>query len=291
MRIKHATLSDGPESDDILGITGSIYNGVLSVPVSSGLLQSMCEGSYILITHVLSQSSRPNAMGHCASLEGRESLTLVPTRDTTASMITPDHPYFMKQQTCLQKETDFSSQPLTLEWASELYSMTPQHSQPLETSINDKQQINRRRGMRVIVAPLIDIIVDGFDTSFMEGSHWQSPASLSKFLVDMPVISTGMASYNLSPSYRSATLVLDRKMVSEDIIVNADGDALKLLCMDVPVLDMVLDNNSNIRPHPYLPHVGAVLRVLCQDRIPLRWVLEQESENNWFVSSATILEV
>ncbi|KAL7472714.1 hypothetical protein ACHAXS_013109 [Conticribra weissflogii] len=291
LSITHATLADGPDSDDILGMTGSICNNVLSTAISSVLLQSISEGSYILITHLLSQSSRPSAMGHGASLEGRESLILVPTRSTTAVAITPDHPYFIKQQTCSRKQNDFASQPLTIEWASELFSMTQQHSQLFEIPMNDTQQMNRCRGMMAIVAPLIDIIVDGIDTSFIEGSHWQSPASLSKFLVDMPVISTGMASYKLCPSYRSATLVLDRKVVSEDIIVNADGDALKLLCMDVPVLDMVLDDNSNSRPHPYLPHVGSVLRALCKNQIPLRWVLEQESESNWFASSATILEI
>ena len=43
--------------------------------------------------------------------------------------------------------------------------------------------------------------------------------------------------------------------------------------------------------HPYLNRVGALLRTLCAENIPMQWVLEQESECNWFVVNATIIEL
>ena len=292
--VTHATLVDGLESDDILGIGGSINHDGLPLSISSVLLQSMKEGSRILVTHVLSQSVRPTSFGGGASLEGRESLILVPTRETTATLITPDHPYFINQHASPEKEHIFASQPLTVEWASELFSMTQQHSPP-KILKDDSIPPSRCRGMMAIVAPLMDIIVDGVDTSLMEGSHWQTPYALSKFLIERPIISTGMAAYKLCPIYRSAMLVLDPKLVSREIVVNIDGDALKILCMDVPAEDMIIDDNDGGRatnlPHPYLPHVGGMLKALCEEHVPLRWVLEQESECNWFVSSVTLLEI
>ena len=75
-------------------------------------------------------------------------------------------------------------------------------------------------------------------------------------------------------------------------MVNADGDALKLLCMDVPAEDMVVEReDGSNRPHPYLPHVGELLRALCEEKAPIRWVLEQESECRWFVMSASLIEI
>ena len=104
----------------------------------------------------------------------------------------------------------------------------------------------------------------------------------------------------MSPSYRSATLILDRtSKKDENIVVHACGDAMKLLCMDVPAEDMAMmmmmqdDTATTAVPHhhPYLSHVGALLRTLCAENIPIQWVLEQESECNWFVVNATIIEL
>ncbi len=45
--------------------------------------------------------------------------------------------------------------------------------------------------------------------------------------------------------------------VASDIVVNADGNAMKLLCLDVPMEDMVIDattatpNNYLSRRRPY----------------------------------------
>ena len=74
-------------------------------------------------------------------------------------------------------------------------------------------------------------------------------------------------------------------------MINADSDALKLLCMDVPAQDMVMDWNDDGEEHPYLSHVGALLKGLCEEKTPIRWVLEQESESSWFVSSAALVEI
>eukprot|EP00581_Thalassiosira_minuscula_P006353 CAMPEP_0183748824 /NCGR_PEP_ID=MMETSP0737-20130205/67971_1 /TAXON_ID=385413 /ORGANISM="Thalassiosira miniscula, Strain CCMP1093" /LENGTH=657 /DNA_ID=CAMNT_0025984563 /DNA_START=135 /DNA_END=2107 /DNA_ORIENTATION=+ len=285
--LTHVTLSDGAESDDLLGMGGSVNPcstaGAISYlpkSISTILLQSMKEGSYVLLTQTLSQSTVPGG----ASLHSREALVLVPTIDTTATIISRDHPYYPVHNCFSREEANvFASQPLTLERASQLYSMTQQNSPQFIDA-----PASQCRGMMAIAAPLMDIIVDGIDASFMEGLHWQNPHKLSKFLIDSPSISTGMKAIQLSPSYRSATLILDPSNVSRDIVVNADGNALKLLCMDVPVEDMV---PTDVAPNPYLCHVGELLRALCSESIPIRWVLEQESECNWFVTNATLLEI
>ena len=74
------------------------------------------------------------------------------------------------------------------------------------------------------------------------------------------------------------------------MVINVDSDALKLLCMDVPAEDMVMEWNDD-KDHPYLSHVGALLKGLCEEKTPIRWVLEQESETGWFVSSAVLIEI
>ncbi len=292
--VTHVTLSDGRGSDDLLGMGGIINQGrivgaVSSIPksISSVLLQSMKGGAHVLLTHVLSQAS---SMGGAGALQGRESLILVPTRETAATILTPDHPYYVNEKSTREVDDNpFASQPLTLERASQLYNMSQQQSPPMAKS--DSKQNNGCRGVMAIVAPLLDIIVDGIGTSLMEGSHWQSPHALSKFLIDCPSISTGMQAIKLSPSYRSATLILDRKCVSSDIVVNADGDALKLLCMDIPVEDMAVSDTAVANTNPYLGHVGQLLKALCTEKVSIRWVLEQESECNWFVTNATLLEI
>jgi len=88
---------------------------------------------------------------------------------------------------------------------------------------------------------LKDIFVDGVNASFVEGAYWERPRALSNFLIHRPSISTGLDAIKLRPSYRSATLLLDPKVVSREISVNAVGSALKLLCMDVPIEDMIID--------------------------------------------------
>lgn len=139
---------------------------------------------------------------------------------------------------------------------------------------------------------MLDIIVDGIFASFREGRYWQTDQSLSKFLVDTPTISSGFKTIKLNPAYRSATILLDPAVFSRDMVVHADGDALKLLCMEVPAVDMVAERgDGSNRPHPYLPHVGELLRALCEERTPIRWVLEQESECSWFVMSASLIEI
>jgi len=292
--VTHVTLSDGTESDDLLGFGGSVNLGRIagtlsSIPksISAILLQSMREGSHVLLTHTLSHSINPSSIGG-ASLQGRESLILVPTRETTAIILTPDHPYFVHKTSMQEEANPFASQPLTLERASQLFSMTQQHSPPIMK--DDSIPSSHCRGVMAVVAPLMDIIVDGINSSFIEGSHWQAHHKLSRFLIDCPSISTGLESIKLRPSYRSATLILDPKFVSSGIVVNADGDALKLLCMDVPVEDMVV-NDPTITSNPYLCHVGRLLKALCTERAPIRWVLEQERECNWFVTNATLLEI
>mmetsp|Transcript_2860 Transcript_2860/g.5312 ORF Transcript_2860/g.5312 Transcript_2860/m.5312 type:complete len:658 (+) Transcript_2860:430-2403(+) len=289
--VTHVTLSDGAESDDLLGMGGSVNHGQIggalsSLPksISAILLQSMKEGSHVLLTHTLSQSASPFAIGGGASLQGRESLVLTPTRETTATILTRDHPYFpFYERSTREEDNPFASQPLTLERASQLFSMTQHNSPPIIDSIPS----NHCRGMLAVIAPLMDIIVDGIDSSFMEGSHWQTPHKLSRFLIDCPSITTGFKAMNLGPSYRSATLIFEPSKVSREIVVNADGNALKLLCVDVPVEDMV----PTISPNHYLCHVGELLKGLCSGGTPIRWVLEQESECNWFVTNATLLEI
>ncbi|KAL9186133.1 hypothetical protein ACHAXT_005371 [Thalassiosira profunda] len=283
--VTHATLSDGAGSDDLLGMKSSANNhgsalATLPKSISATLLQSMKEGSRILLTHLHSQTTNQ-------AVQGRESLVLVPTKDTTAAILTPDHPYWVKAKSPGEDEHEFASQPLTVERASQLFSMTQQHS-PSPTK--DEQQPGQCRGVMAVVATLKDIIVDGVDTSFVEGSHWQTPHRLSRFLIDNQIISIGMGPVEMRSTYRSATLVLDPKSVSSEIVVNADADALKLLCLDVPTQDMIL-GDPNDTSNPYLGHVGELLRGLCSDSIPIRWVLEQESERNWFVTDATLLEI
>ena len=293
--VTHATLSDGAGSDDLLGIGGSMNHGYsagssASIPksISIVLLQAMKEGTHVLLSHVLSNSTKAASVGNCASLQSRESLILIPTRETTATILTPDHPYYTHEKTERVEENPFASQRLTLERASQLFSMTQQHSPPIMKA--DSVPTSHRRGVMVVVSQLNDIIIDGVDTSLMEGSHWQAPHKLSKFLIDSPSISTGFKAIKLDPFYRSATLILDPKSVSNEITVNADGDAMKLLCMDVPVEDMAV-NGMNIANNHYLCHVGQLLKGLCTENIPIRWVLEQESECNWFVTNATLLEI
>jgi hypothetical protein len=136
----------------------------------------------------------------------------------------------------------------------------------------------------------MDIIVDGVCASFIEGAHWQCPRLLSRFLIDHPSIHNKFQALNLTPSYRSATLILDPMSVASDIVVNADGDAMKLLCFDVPVEDMTIDATT-ATPNPYLSHVGDLLKALCTEKVPIRWTLEQESECGWFITNATLLYI
>ena len=289
--LTHVTLSDGSGSDDLMGLGGSVNHGrvpstLSSIPktISPILLQSMKEGSRVLLTNVLSQAS--NTSLQC----GRESLVLVPTRETIATIITPEHPYYSHDKSTPEGENPFVSQPLTVERASQLFTFSQQHSPPIMK--NASVASNHRRGVMAVVSPLMDILVDGVDTSFMEGSHWKSSHALSKFLIDCPSISTGMKAIKLDPSYRSATLLFDPKLVSSQIHVNADGNAMKLLCLDVPVLDMVMkDGPTMTASNPYLCHIGQLLRSLCTDKVPIRWVLEQESECSYFVTDATLLEI
>jgi len=292
--LTHVTISDGAESDDLIGMRGSQgrisgSSSFLPKSISSILQKSMKDGSRVLLTHTLSQSVNPESIGGDASLQGRESLVLIPTRETTATILTPDHPYYVREQsTRREEENQFVSQLLTLERASQLFSMTQEHS----PAVMEELPSDRRcRGEMAVIAPLMDIIVDGVDASFIEGSHWKAPHKLSKFLIDCPSISTGMKAIKLNPSYRSATLILDPNSVSSEIVVNADGNAMKLLCMDVPVDDMVIDDPSVSTSNPYLGHVCGLLKALCAERTPIRWVLEQESECNWFVTNATLLQI
>ena len=292
--VTHATLSDGAGSEDLLGLCGSLNHGrvsgaVSSIPksISSILLQSMNTGSQIVLTHVLSQSSLNS------SAMDNESLVLIPTRETTATILTPSHPYFVHDEPTRDVENQFVSQPLTLERASQLYSMTQQYSPPvMQKDASVPSSSSHCRGVMAVIAPLMDVIVDGIDTSFMEGLHFQSPEKLSKFLMSSPSISTGIIpAIELSPSYRSATLILDPKSVANDIHVHGDGNAMKLLCMDVPVKDMLVNVSVTDTPNPYLGHVGNLLKILCTEKAPIRWVLEQESERSWFVTNAHLLEI
>jgi len=312
--VTHATLSDGSESDDIMGISGSLQlkqtgGDSFTIPnsIAAILLQSLTEGCHILLTHVVSQRAVKNS-----SLEGREALKLLPTQGTIATIITSDHPFYIKNSPRI-KENSFASQPITLERASELFSLSQQHSPNYQ--IADDLQSSRCRGMMAVVSPckfqlnhsfvlliskhrnipesnsVRDILVDGIFASFREGRYWQTNSSLSKFLVDTPSLSTPFKSIKLRPSYRSATIVLDPSVFSKEMIVNADSDALKLLCMDVPAEDMVVDDDNDVGQHRYLTHVGALLKGLCEEKTLIRWVLEQESERSWFVTSASLIEI
>lgn len=280
-RITHATLADGKENDDMIGIAASVglarvagNTPVLPRAISTTLLQAMTEGKYVLLTNVSSQSVNPVATG-------KEYLGLVPTMETTATIITPEHPY-MPEMSQHRDKDPHASQPLTLERASQLLSLT-QHDSP------EKKDT---RCLMAIVASLKDIFVDGISASFVEGAYWERPRALSNFLIHRPSISTGLDAIKLRPSYRSATLLLDPKVVSREISVNAVGSALKLLCMDVPIEDMIIDDDCiDASTHPYLLHVGRMLKSLCEEDVRIRWVLEQEDECNWFVTNATLLEI
>jgi len=315
--VTHVILSDGPGSDDILGMVGSACSGqavssgstavagAITIPksISSVMLQSVKDGAHVFVTHVLSHALIGSG-GACTS-----SLILVPTRETTATIFTPDHPYFVHAQ---QQQHRSAREDVNWYDSQQNFGMTQQHQleqQSAEGLILKRDSITpsiHSRGVMAFTAPLLDIIVDGVETSFMEGSHWQSPHALSRFLIDVPRISTGMNSFVLNPSYRSATLILDRnkdKSVQVEksdgehdatIVVHACGDAMKLLCLDVPVEDMVMkdpttpDTSSH---HPCLHYAGELLRTLCTEHIPIHWVLEQESECNWFVTNATLVEI
>lgn len=282
-RITHATLADGQGNDDIIGIAASLSlervagtTSLLPKGVSTTLLQAMAEGKFVLLTNVKSLSVNPVAAG-------KEYLGLVPTVGTTATIITPEHPYYVKSEMSQRRNIDsYASQPLTLERASQLLSLT-QH---------DSQEKRDARCLMAIEAPLRDIFVDGVSASLVESAYWDKPRPLSNFLVNRPSISTGLDAIKLQPSYRSATLLLDPKFVSREIVVNADGNALKLLCMDVPIEDMIIDDDCiDASTHPYLLHVGRLLKSLCEEDVRIRWVLEQEDECNWFVINATLTEI
>ena len=47
--------------------------------------------------------------------------------------------------------------------------------------------------------------------------------------------------------------------------MNADGNVLKLLSMDVPVEEMV----PYITTNPYICHIGELLKGLCSDSTPI----------------------
>mmetsp|Transcript_12320 Transcript_12320/g.18908 ORF Transcript_12320/g.18908 Transcript_12320/m.18908 type:complete len:603 (+) Transcript_12320:101-1909(+) len=282
-RITHATLADGQGNDDMIGIAASVRfervagtTPLLPKGISTTLLQAMALGKFVLITNVTSQSLNPVAVG-------KEYLRLVPTVDTTATIITPEHPYYVKSEMSQRRNIDsYASQPLTLERASQLLSLT-QH---------DSQEKRDARCLMAIEAPLIDIFVDGVSASLVEGACWENPRALSNFLIHRPSISTGLDAIKLQPSYRSATFLLDPKFVSREIVVNADGNALKLLCMDVPIEDMIIEDNCiDASTHPYLLHVGQLLKSLCEEDVRIRWVLEQEDECNWFATNASLLEI
>lgn len=282
-RIIHATLADGHGNDDMIGIAASTSlervagsTPVLPKRISATLLQAMIEGKYILLTYVASQSGNP-------VVTGKEYLGLVPTIETTATIITPEHPYYIMPEMSQRRDIDLNaSQTLPLERASQLLSLT-QHDSP------EKKDT---RCLMAIDAALKDIFVDGSSASLVEGAYWERPRALSNFLIHRPSISTGLDTIKLRPAYRSATLLLDPKVVSREIVVNAVGSVLKLLCMDVPIEDMIIEDDCiDASTHPYLLHVGRMLKSLCEDNVRIRWVLEQEEECNWFVTNATLLAI
>jgi hypothetical protein len=285
--VTHVTLSDGSGSDDLLGMVGASTSGgerrrvvpggapppPIPGSIASVLMRSMEDGSRVLLTHALSRTSAGGVVGGggggAPSSHDRGSLILVPTAETTASVLAPDHPYFVHENSAHGGVDD-----------------SPAHQLASVMS----QRHRHCRGVMAVEAPLMDIIVDGIRTSFMEGRHWQCPSLLSRFLIEHPSISTGFQALDLPPSYRSATLILDPMSVASDVVVNADGDALKLLCLDVPVEDMVIDATTGT-PSPYLSHVGDLLKALCTEKVPIRWILEQERHSGWFVTNATLLDI
>jgi hypothetical protein len=278
LAVTHVTMSDGVESDDLMGMVGVsslggrrlVSSPMPSIPssISSVLLRSMEDGSRVLLTHALSRLSTCGKGGGVSS-QDRGSLVLVPTAETTASILASDHPYFT-HETNAQRDGEGRS-------ALQLVSVI-------------SQQHWHCRGVMAVEAPLMDIIVDGVCTSFIEGAHWQCPRILSRFLIDRPSIHNKFQAIELTPSYRSATLLLDLMSVGSDIVVNASGDAMKLICLDVPVEDMAMDATT-VTPNPYLSHVGDLLKALCTQKVPIRWTLEQESECGWFVTNATLLHI
>ena len=149
--ITHATLSDGVECDDIMGLGGSLQvkqSGrdfcFIPKPISEILLQSLTGGCRILLTNVLSQSTSRDSL----TITGRETQMLLPTRDTIATVITPDHPFYVKDSP--QKENQFASQPMTLEKSSRLYSLSQQHS-PAQASADSLEK--GCRGVMAIISP------------------------------------------------------------------------------------------------------------------------------------------
>ena len=277
--VTHVTLSDGSGSDDLLGMVGASTRGCerqrpppIPGSIASVLLRSMEDGSRVLLTHALSRTSAGGVVGGgggAPSSHDRGSLILVPTAETTASVLAPDHPYYAHENSAHGGTDD---------------------SPALQLASVMSQRHRHCRGVMAVEAPLMDIIVDGIRTSFMEGCHWQCPSLLSRFLIDHPSISTGFQALDLAPSYRSATLILDPMSVASDVVVNADGDALKLLCLDVPVEDMVIDATT-ASPNPYLSHVGDLLKALCTNKVAIRWILEHECQSGWFVTNATLLDI
>ena len=149
--VTHATLIDGPESDDIMGLGGSIHIKQVSgdscfIPksIADVLLQSLVDGACILLTHVISKR-----VSKGASHEGLESLILLPTRDTIATSITVDHPFYV-QNLSRRDENIFASQPITLERATNLFSMSQQHS---PSSMIGSCSEDTYRGVMVVVSP------------------------------------------------------------------------------------------------------------------------------------------
>lgn len=150
--VTHATLSDGSESDDIMGLSGSLQMKQLGgdsffIPnsIAAILLQSLTEGCHILLTHVVSKKAVKNS-----SVEGREALMLLPTQDTIATILTPDHPFYVKNSPHI-KENSFASQPITLERSSELFSLSQQHSPNNKIAVDI--QSSTCRGMMAVISP------------------------------------------------------------------------------------------------------------------------------------------
>lgn len=148
--VTHATLSDGLESEDIMGLGGSVHvkqaggdSCFIPKSISEILLQSLTEGSRILLTHVLSKSTSRESV-----TAGRESQILQPTRDTIATIITPDHPFYIKDSP--QKDNAFASQPMTLEKSTQFYSLSQQHS-PTNALADDLEK--GCRGVMAVVSP------------------------------------------------------------------------------------------------------------------------------------------
>ncbi len=97
--VTHVTLSDGSGSDDLLGMVGASTRGgerrrpsPIPGSIASVLLRSMEDGSHVLLTHALSRTSAGGVVGGggAPSSHDRGSLILVPTAETTASVLAPD---------------------------------------------------------------------------------------------------------------------------------------------------------------------------------------------------------